>query len=206
MEALADIAPLQTKRTPIDCMRHAITRKNHVWTAESDQRLLEMVRIYGTENWQLGQPLFQNLSSPSSPSAVARQVSEDATAAQCQNRYTRSLDPHLKRGPWSAEEDDQLRRAVEVYGRSWVDVCTFVPTRSNEQCRDRWQEALNPAVGRGVWTEEEEQALLAAHDELGDRWKEISQRIGGGRTDRQVGITFYWRVCGAHWHAVPTSI
>ena len=53
MQYLTEIS-VQTKRMPIDCMRHAIPRKMHTWTPESDQRLLEMVKVYGNENWQLG--------------------------------------------------------------------------------------------------------------------------------------------------------
>ncbi|GJE84916.1 snRNA-activating protein complex subunit 4 [Phanerochaete sordida] len=160
-------AKLGTRRTPIDCMRHAIPRKVHVWTAESDQRLLEMVDVYGTENWLL----------------VARQVSEDATAGQCQSRYQRTLQPGLRRGPWTQEEDTRLKRATEVFGRSWIDVAAFVPTRNNEQCRERWHEHVNPTVGRGRWTEEEDAALLSAYEAVGDKWKEVSLRVGSGRTD-----------------------
>ena len=36
-------------------MRHAIPRKMHIWTQESDRRLMDMVKVYGTENWQLSE-------------------------------------------------------------------------------------------------------------------------------------------------------
>ena len=52
---------IQTRRTPVDCMRHAIPRKMHVWTPESDERLLEAVTIYGTGCWLQG-PVFIQLS------------------------------------------------------------------------------------------------------------------------------------------------
>jgi hypothetical protein len=48
------VLPIQTNRTPIDCMRHAIQRRHHLWDTQSDQRLLEAVKIYGTNNWNLG--------------------------------------------------------------------------------------------------------------------------------------------------------
>jgi hypothetical protein len=35
-------------------MRHAIPRKQHVWSAASDARLLEAVKVYGIDNWLLG--------------------------------------------------------------------------------------------------------------------------------------------------------
>ncbi|THH33827.1 hypothetical protein EUX98_g375 [Antrodiella citrinella] len=159
---------LGTGRTPIDCMRHAIARKTHVWTPQSDALLLEAVRIYGTGSWML----------------VARMVSDDATASQCQSRYTRTLDPSLVRGTWTEEQDTQLRNAVDVYGHSWTDVCNFVSGRSSEQCRDRWQEFLSPTVSRTKWSESEDQALLETIEQIGEgRWKEISRVLNNGRTD-----------------------
>ncbi|GBE79411.1 hypothetical protein BKA93DRAFT_830458 [Sparassis latifolia] len=161
-------AKLGTRRTPVDCMRHAIIRKTHTWSTEADERLLEAVKIYGTDSWSL----------------VARMVSEDATASQCQNRYVRTVDPNIKRGAWTEEEDAQLRRAVAVFDHSWVDVATCIAGRNNEQCRDRYQEYLNPTVTRGKWTEAQDQALLQAYETVGEaKWKEISKLVGNGRTD-----------------------
>ncbi|KAI9466791.1 hypothetical protein BJY52DRAFT_1234364 [Lactarius psammicola] len=159
---------LGTRRTPIDVMRHAVVRKTHVWDAEYDRRLCEAVRKYGKESWSL----------------VARTVSEDAQINSCQNRWNRTLDPSIRRGNWTAEEDAQLRQAVDLYGHAWVEVASVVPGRNNEQCRDRWTERLNPKVPRGKWTTEEDKRLISAVDELGvGKWKEVSERVGTGRTD-----------------------
>ncbi|CAL1701678.1 unnamed protein product [Somion occarium] len=159
---------LGTNRTPVDCLRHAITRRTHAWTPESDRRLIEAIQIYGTVSWL----------------QVARMVSEDATATQCQSRYMRTLDPTISRLPWSNDEDERLRSAVGVYGTAWSEVCEFIPNRSSEQCRERWQEKLSPHLAKGRWSEEEDEALLAAVDKVGEgKWKEISRVIGNGRTD-----------------------
>lgn len=165
-EAVVD--KLGTHRTPLDCMIHGTTRKIHSWTPDSDERLLKAVATFGHDNWSL----------------VACQVSEDATPSQCQNRYQRTLDPALKHKAWSDEEDSRLRLAVQAYGTSWVNVASAIPGRHNDQCRDRWNDILNPAVTKGRWTEEEDQDLLAKVQQLGtSSWKEISNRLGSGRTD-----------------------
>ncbi|KAF8484987.1 hypothetical protein DFH94DRAFT_257254 [Russula ochroleuca] len=159
---------LGTRRTPIDVMRNTIARKTHVWDAESDRRLLEAVQKYGTESWSL----------------VARAVSEDAQINSCQNRWYRTVDPSIRRGSWSPEEDAQLRLAVDLYGKAWMEVASFIPGRTNEQCRERWTERLNPKVPRGKWTAEEDARLLSAVDEFGEKsWKEVSDSVGTGRTD-----------------------
>jgi Myb-like DNA-binding domain len=104
----------------------------------------------------------------------------------CQNRYYRSLDPLLKQGSWDAQEDDKLRRAVAAYGNSWMDIASFIPGRSNDQCRDRWTDYADPSLVRGEWTEEEDSKLLQEVETLGPKWKEISMRIGNGRSDTMV--------------------
>lgn len=110
--------------------------------------------------------------------AVARQVSEDATSSQCQSRYVRSLDPNIKRGEWSEEEDGLLKEAVSVFGRSWMDVCVWVPGRNNEQCRERWQELDKHKESR-QWTEEDDEALLQAREAVGgSKWVEIGRILG----------------------------
>ncbi|KAA1466108.1 hypothetical protein DENSPDRAFT_790470 [Dentipellis sp. KUC8613] len=180
---------LGTNRTPIDCMRHAIPRKTLSWDDESDIRLLDAVKIYGTENWSLGTLLVIISVNRLTDMlfVVARTVSEDATAIQCSNRYYRTLDPTLKRGSWSPEEDAKLRMAVDLYGHTWMEVASVIPGRTNEQCRDRWSERLNPSVAKGKWTSEEDKRLLAAVQEVlqnGDlRWKDVSEKLGTGRTD-----------------------
>jgi len=73
-----------------------------------------------------------------------------------------------------------------------VEVASAVPGRHNEQCRDRWNDVLNPAVVKGKWTDEEDQSLLAAIQQLGvPNWKEISNQLGSGRTDSMVRFSFF---------------
>ncbi|EJD01024.1 uncharacterized protein FOMMEDRAFT_29808 [Fomitiporia mediterranea MF3/22] len=145
---------LETNRTPLDCMRHGMARRVHTWSPEADRRLLEAVELYGQNNWQL----------------VAMTVSEDATAHQCQKRYLDALDPSLKFGPWTPEEDDQLRRAIAAFTGTplasisstentataaptkqtipWQDVALFVPGRTNNQCREHYQDTILKSTKR----------------------------------------------------------
>jgi hypothetical protein len=171
-------------------MIHGTTRKTHLWTPDSDERLLKAVATFGHDNWSVGMCLgtfYICVRVQKNYCTVACQVSEDATPSQCQNRYQRTLDPALKHKAWSDEEDSRLRLAVQAYGTSWVNVASAIPGRHNDQCRDRWNDILNPAVTKGRWTEEEDQDLLAMVQQLGtSSWKEISKRLGSGRTDSMV--------------------
>lgn len=119
---------------------------------------------------------------------MAIHVSEDATSNQCSARYLRSLDPSIKRGPWLTDEDARLKVAVEAYGYSWIEVASTMPGRTNEQCRERWNEVLNPSTTKDSWTEAEDQALLDAVNTMGNKWKAISVKVGNGRTGPNVGF------------------
>ncbi|KAF9247109.1 Homeodomain-like protein, partial [Melanogaster broomeanus] len=162
---------LGTKRTPLDCMRHGTTRRTHQWTADSDGRLLQAIRMYGHNNWHL----------------VARYVSEDATPSQCSSRFQRTIDPSITHANWTPEEDSRLRVAVTAYGSSWVDIAAVLPGRHNDQCRDRWTEQVHPAVNRSKWTEVEDGILLDhIHEHEDASWKEIAEQVGNGRTENMV--------------------
>ena len=59
--------------------------------------------------------------------------------------------------------------------------------RSNEQCRDRWNERLDPKINRDAWAEEEDRLLTDAVKELGEgKWKAVSEMMANGRKDSAV--------------------
>ncbi|KAK7061521.1 Myb domain protein 4r1 [Favolaschia claudopus] len=164
---------LGTNRLPLDCMRQSIDRPRHIWNAESDQRLKDAVKLYGTA-WSL----------------VARYVSPELTAHQCSTRYLRVLDPTLRHGPWTAEEDKRLTEAVGGYGRSaWSEIASTIPGRVSENCRDRWLTALDPMrtgkTGKksNDWSDEKDRnALIDAVQTHGKNWKVIAVQFGRSAT------------------------
>jgi hypothetical protein len=121
-------------------------------------------------------------------------VDEHVTPPQCQARWCKTLDPSLRRGAWTEEEDNQLRKAVAGYGTSWVQVALAVPGRTNDQCRERWTEYLN--VGpQQCWTDEEDKVLLAAVAEFGGKWKAISSKVGNKKTGQAVRLRTNSKSC-----------
>ena len=118
--------------------------------------------------------------------AVARLVSEDATPQQCQNRWTRYLDPRIKHEPFTEEEDRLLRDAIAVYGNAWNEIAQFLAGRTNEQCRERATE-LNTVAVKKRWTDDEDRMLLEATEDVEViDFKEIANALGTGRTEAQV--------------------
>lgn len=125
---------------------------------------------------------------------VAREVSEDVNGHQCQKRWQDTVEPNIKRGNWSPEEDNLLRSAVEAFGTSWQNVSLFVPGRTNNQCRERWQDRLSVTV-KGKWTSEEDETLIKTVNELGrSSWKRIADKMGNRRSGEMVKFHYfhYW--------------
>ena len=55
----------------------------------------------------------------------------------------------------------------------------------------RWHNQLAPqSCNRGEWTDEENQTLFSLHDELGNKWAKIAQKLEG-RTDNTIKNHFY---------------
>ncbi|KAB5593425.1 Myb-like DNA-binding domain containing protein [Ceratobasidium theobromae] len=151
----------------------------HSWTEEEDKYLLEGIQRHGMGNWP-EVALHLNSAMGGKPNYVPR------TPNQCSFRYTKSLCPTIKKGKWTKEEDEALRRGVTAFGRTWTKVQEYVQGRTDAQCRERWSNMLDPSLKTGPWDEEEDKILLdAASRKL--PWSKIAALLPG-RTDSRMLI------------------
>ncbi|KAH0788200.1 Myb-like DNA-binding domain containing protein [Histomonas meleagridis] len=90
-----------------------------------------------------------------------------------ERRRERSIQSH-KKVKWTQVEDDQLREAVKIYGKSnWSSVAQHVQGRNGKQCRERWIGMLDPNLVRDGWTPVEDALLLEKQKEYGNKWSKI---------------------------------
>ncbi|CAI5534714.1 unnamed protein product [Closterium sp. Naga37s-1] len=84
---------------------------------------------------------------------------------------------------WTDKEDCLLKELIRQHGTNkWALVASKIRTKTNKQCRRRWQAFLNAMGNKGVWTPEEDEKLLEGHRLYGNRWTEIARMVPG-RTD-----------------------
>ncbi|KAJ1280905.1 hypothetical protein BS78_04G267600 [Paspalum vaginatum] len=93
----------------------------------------------------------------------------------------------LKKGPWTAEEDQKLVAFLLSHGHCcWRLVPKLAGLlRCGKSCRLRWTNYLRPDLKRGLLSSEEEALVIDLHAQLGNRWSKIAARLPG-RTDNEI--------------------
>ncbi|NWZ51642.1 SNPC4 protein, partial [Haliaeetus albicilla] len=160
---------LGTNRTPFQCLQkyqvYNKDLKRKEWTKAEDQMLLDLV-----QEMRVGSHI---------PYKKIAYYMEGRDSAQLIYRWTKSVDPSLKKGPWTPEEDAMLLAAVKKYGeRDWYKIRTEVPGRSDAQCRDRYLKALHCDVKKGKWSLKEEEQLIELVQKHGlGHWSKIASEL-----------------------------
>ncbi|KQK01592.1 protein ODORANT1 [Brachypodium distachyon] len=93
----------------------------------------------------------------------------------------------LKKGPWTAEEDQKLVSFLLSHGHCcWRLVPKLAGLlRCGKSCRLRWTNYLRPDLKRGLLSDDEEKLVIDLHSQLGNRWSKIAARLPG-RTDNEI--------------------
>ncbi|XP_041019336.1 transcription factor MYB3R-1 isoform X2 [Juglans microcarpa x Juglans regia] len=139
------------------------------WTPEEDEVLQKAVQRFKGKNWKKIAECFK-----------------DRTDVQCLHRWQKVLNPELVKGPWSKEEDEVIIKLVNKHGpKKWSTIAQHLPGRIGKQCRERWHNHLNPAINKEAWTQEEELALIHAHQIYGNKWAELAKLLPG-RSDNAI--------------------
>ncbi|KAF4400034.1 hypothetical protein CsatB_011430 [Cannabis sativa] len=97
----------------------------------------------------------------------------------------------LKKGPWTANEDEILRTYVQQHGEgNWNAVQKHSGlSRCGKSCRLRWANHLRPDLKKGAFTNDEEDLIINLHAQIGNKWARMAARLPG-RTDNE--IKNYW--------------
>jgi hypothetical protein len=106
--------------------------------------------------------------------------------AQCMNKLQEVLATGtLRAGVWSPEEDTLLQELMQDGRKKWSEIANRLNSdmhkglqvRSGKQCKERWNNHLNPDINRGDWSLEEDICLLEHYQKAGNRWSLIAKQL-----------------------------
>lgn len=111
----------QSKHQPASLSVLSTTKKKFQnWSTIEDDRLICGIIRFGFDNW----------------TTIANFVGNNRTRSQCNQRWTRGLDPHISRDQWTTEESQKLYSLVQIHGeKSWTHIASVMGNRSDIQCR-----------------------------------------------------------------------
>lgn len=152
---------------------HGVRSKHSRWSPEEDAAIMEYVRDGKVSNG------FREID-------ISR--FHNKTVAQISQRWKSVLDPRIKKGQWTKEEDEMILDWVSKNGKNqWKELeSLFNNERNRKQLRERYS-VLNS--NRMVWNEEEDNLLIEMVNKYGNKWSLIGKKIK--REQNQVKNRWY---------------
>jgi Myb-like DNA-binding domain len=148
------------------------------WTDEEDDLLRIIVTEHNERNWK-------NIAAALNTRFCSTHPRNDV---QCLHRWQKVLQPGLKKGPWTEDEDQKIARLVaEVGANKWSHIAKHLPGRIGKQCRERWFNHLNPDISKLPWSAQEEATLQDAHSRIGNKWAIIARYLPLRTTSMRLG-------------------
>jgi hypothetical protein len=117
-------------RNPVQCL-HRWTKilkpglKKGPWTIEEDRSLLEWIKAEGPCKWSQCADFIQGRSGK-----------------QCRERWFNTLNPNVKKGGWTAEEDYAIFKNFAQSGSKWSKIAEYLPGRTENSIKNRFYSTL----------------------------------------------------------------
>lgn len=150
-------------------------QSRRAWSKEDDEMLhSSLTQLYPN---LIATPAFD--ANKVDWDAVAKVFGDARKGKECRKRWSASLDPNLRRGRWTEEEDRLLMEQYNEYGLLWQKIARNIQGRTEHQCSKRYLEILDPALRNRLkpWLEDEDLLLVRLVLQHGTKWKTIALEL-----------------------------
>ncbi|CAK91710.1 unnamed protein product (macronuclear) [Paramecium tetraurelia] len=119
------------------------------------------------------------------------------TIELCKNKWNDLLKLSLQQTPWTQEQDEQLIQLInqskeDGMQNKWCKIANLLnkhfkdSPRTGKQCRERWNNHLNPEINRHPWNIKEDIELLELVKKKQKKWALISKILKPKRSENAV--------------------
>ncbi|CEM35018.1 unnamed protein product [Vitrella brassicaformis CCMP3155] len=112
-----------------DSYKKAVAQ-NRAWTPEEDNVLYQLVSKFGPRWTEISRTLKERLGV-------------DRLGKQCRERWYNHVDPNIKRGEWTAEEDAYILEKQAEVGNRWAEIAKKLNGRTENAVKNRFISLIN---------------------------------------------------------------
>jgi hypothetical protein len=99
------------------------------WKKDEDLKIMELVNKYG-KSW----------------SKISK-ILDTRNGKQIRDRYINVLDPQIRKGKFTEEEDKTLIILFQKYGPKWATIAKYYPNRTADMIKNRFHSSIKKKLG-----------------------------------------------------------